>query len=156
MLLQPRGSMQALITSLQVVRRHTLTNMPTIEKIQETWTPTSITTLFRLCSKATIACSLPLRSPIAGRSWSLLLRAPTVTKAKLHGKLKKGVRGPLMCQLFFKFSNCDSAWHGAPVNITLSFPSHPDGDIGNSPLSASSAALVFEIWRSSSARYLFH
>jgi hypothetical protein len=49
-----------------------------------------------------------------------------------------------MCQLFFKFSNCDSAWHGAPVNITLSFPSHPDGDIGNSPLSATSAALVLK------------
>jgi len=117
--------------------------MPTIEKLQETWTSSSITTLFRLCSQVEIDTSLPLQSPIVGLSWYLILRAlpsPRGTKGKISekGKISKK-RGPLTptCQLLFYSSNCPSAWRGAPVKVTLSFPSHPDdGHVRDSPLSS--------------------
>jgi hypothetical protein len=141
--------------------------MPTIEKIQETWTSSSITTLFRLCSKADIDTSLPLQSPIAGSKWSLLLRALPQSWASSkswdsskswtswdspHDKRPEWLShnkttpsqspcGPLMCRLFFNCNDCHSAWHGAQVKVTLSFPSHPGGELANSP---TSTTLVLE------------
>ncbi|KAJ8583809.1 hypothetical protein M405DRAFT_827989, partial [Rhizopogon salebrosus TDB-379] len=116
--------------------------MPTIEKIQETWTSGSITTLFRLCSKADIDTSPPLYSPIAGYKWSLLLsRAPSKS---LDNKQPRGGKkitpsqrpcGPLKCKLFFYCNTCHSAWHGAQVEVTLSVPSHPGGELANPPTS---------------------
>jgi len=51
---------------------------------------------------------------------------------------------PLMCQLFFNNSSgCHSSWCGSPVDIKLSFPSHPDGDLGNlNPPLATSTSLI--------------
>jgi hypothetical protein len=122
--------------------------MPTIEKIQETWTSGSITTLFRLCSKADIDTSLPLYSPIAGYKWSLLLsRAPSKSLGNKQPRGGKKITpsqrpcGPLKCGLFFYCNTCHSAWHGARVKVTLSFPLHPDGELANSP---TSTALVLE------------
>ncbi|OJA17478.1 hypothetical protein AZE42_03910 [Rhizopogon vesiculosus] len=137
---------------------------PTIEKLQETWTSSSITTLFRLCSAANITSSLLLQSPIVGFSWSLTLRAPPQPSCSLgyQGLLKNGnetskcskcskcikcrkiktdKNGPLMCQLFFDSSNCYSLWRGEPVKVTLSFPSHPDRAIDSS-LSVTSTTSV--------------
>jgi hypothetical protein len=101
--------------------------MPAIEKIQETWTLSSITTLFRLCSKADIDKSLPLQSPIVGFSWSLML-AQVPRRRRDYG--------PSMCQLSFCSSACHSTWCGEQVEVTLSFPSHP------SALPAGSTAVV--------------
>lgn len=115
--------------------------MPTIEKVKETWTSSSITTWFRLCSKINIS-SLPLQSPLVGFSWSLtLMRAPSSSRRFARPP------NPSMCQFFFNNSNdCHSSWCGSPVNIKLSFLSHPDGDPGNlnPPLSATSTTLVLE------------
>jgi len=94
--------------------------MPAIKKLQETWTSSSITTVFRLCAKDDIASSLPLQSPLAGFSWCLTLRRAGQKKP-----------GSLICQLFFYSPNCPSAWCGAPINVTLSFPSRPDGNLAD-------------------------
>jgi hypothetical protein len=101
--------------------------MPAIENIQETWTLSSITTLFRLCSKADIDKSLPLQSPIVCFSWSLML-AQVPRRRRNHG--------PLMCQLSFCSSACHSTWCGDHIEVTLTFPSHP------SALPATSIAVV--------------
>jgi hypothetical protein len=102
--------------------------MSAIEKIKETWTSSSITTLFRLCPKADIATPFPLQSPIAGFNWRLIMSwAPP-----------KGFRNrPSKYHLFFSSNDCPSAWSGAPITVTLSFPmrSHHNGHVGDSHLS---------------------
>ncbi|OAX31921.1 hypothetical protein K503DRAFT_34068 [Rhizopogon vinicolor AM-OR11-026] len=129
---------------------------PTIEKLQETWTSSSITTLFRLCSAADIASSLSLQSPIAGFSWSLTLRPHTSPQPPCsqgypgcRGLMKHGNKispgdesdesglctiacGPLMYRLFFDSSDYYGLWRGEQVDVTLSFSSHSDGDINAS------------------------
>ncbi|KAG1751621.1 uncharacterized protein EDB91DRAFT_1045332 [Suillus paluster] len=80
-----------------------------IEKLEETWTSGSITTLFRLLGSAA-AISVPLRSPVAGLSWRLIVKRWQ----------------PSRRQLLFDSHNCPDIWRGTPVNITVSFPSHPD------------------------------
>lgn len=97
--------------------------MPTIEKLQETWTPSSITTLFRLCSKTDIDTSLPLQSPSGGISWRLIMsRAPP-----------RFCNRKSTCNLFFSSNDCPSAWCGAPVKVTFSFPLPPHAHVGDSP-----------------------
>lgn len=101
------------------------TSMPTIEKLQETWTSSSVTTLFRLCSKAEIDTSLPLQSPFAGFGWCLIMsRAPPMNKGFRNRQSK--------CHIFFSSGDCPSTWCGAPVKVTFSIPSHPNsGHVGN-------------------------
>jgi hypothetical protein len=88
--------------------------MSVIETLQETSASGSITTLFRLGSVAAIS-SLPKNPPFhsqaAGLSWCLTIRR----QGKKH-------------QLGFNSRSCPDAWHGTLAKVTVSFPSHPDGD----------------------------
>ncbi|OAX31923.1 hypothetical protein K503DRAFT_870423, partial [Rhizopogon vinicolor AM-OR11-026] len=95
-----------------------------MEKLQEIWAPSSITTLFRRCSKTDINFSFPLRSPVAGFSWCLIM---SPVPLKRPGFLNR----PSKCHLFFSSSDCPIAWHGAPVKVTVTFPSHPDSHVGD-------------------------
>ncbi|KAG1890340.1 hypothetical protein F4604DRAFT_659332 [Suillus subluteus] len=92
--------------------------MSIIEKIQETSESASgsITTLFRLGSIAAIS-SIPKKSPVhsprvAGYSWCLTIRK--------QGK---------SYQLCFNSRSCPDAWRGILARVTVTFPSHPDGDL---------------------------
>lgn len=94
--------------------------MSIIEKLQETSTSGSITTLFRLGSVEAISSlttsKAPLHSPqVAGLGWRLTIRTKKVNKEKKH-------------QLCFNSRNCLDAWRGTLAKVTVSFPSHPDGD----------------------------
>ncbi|KAG1753014.1 hypothetical protein EDB19DRAFT_2035562 [Suillus lakei] len=108
--------------------------MSVIEKLQETWTSNSITTLFRLGTLA--ATSTPLQSPAAGFSWRFMV-VRTMTRP-----LSRGGRIPSpRWQLVFNSCDCPGAWLGTPVNVTVSFPSHPSfcttsiaAVLGNQPL----------------------
>jgi len=94
--------------------------MSIIEKLQETSTSGSITTLFRLGSGEAISSlttsKAPLHSPqVAGLGWRLTIRTKKVNKEKKH-------------QLCFNSRSCLDAWRGTLAKVTVSFPSHPDGD----------------------------
>ncbi|KAG0706052.1 hypothetical protein DFH29DRAFT_200973 [Suillus ampliporus] len=91
--------------------------MSIIEKLQETWTSSSITTLFRLGPTAAISTSLKHESPIAGFSWCLVIH-------KKRGRYNN--KPTYVHQLSFNSRNCPGAWCGTPVNVTVSFLSHPD------------------------------
>lgn len=104
--------------------------MPVIEKLQETWTSSSITTSFRVGSLADTPSWRALQFPVAGFSWHLAVHTSRRPSRGLcnHGKLNHRDKGPLRYQLFFNSCNCAGTWHGTPVNITVSIPSHVDGD----------------------------
>ncbi|KIK47159.1 hypothetical protein CY34DRAFT_9187 [Suillus luteus UH-Slu-Lm8-n1] len=89
--------------------------MSVIEKLQETSASGSITTLFRLVSVAAISSipkNPPLHSPqVTGFNWCLTIRQ--------HAK---------KYQLCFNSRSCPDAWRGTLAKVTVSFPSHPDGD----------------------------
>jgi hypothetical protein len=89
--------------------------MSVIEKLQETSASGSITTLFRLGSVVAISSlpkKLPFHSPqVAGLNWCLTIRK----QGKNH-------------QLCFNSRSCPDAWCGTLAKVTVSFPSHPDGD----------------------------
>ncbi|KAG1718206.1 uncharacterized protein EDB91DRAFT_1341432 [Suillus paluster] len=109
--------------------------MSIIEKLEETWTSGSITTLFRLLGSVTaISTSLPLQSPVAGFSWRLIVKRsqiPPVLQSPVYGAQNpfgnqpSGNQASAGCQLLFDSHNCPGAWRGTPVNVTVSFPSHP-------------------------------
>ncbi|KAG1890338.1 hypothetical protein F4604DRAFT_659169 [Suillus subluteus] len=96
--------------------------MSVIEKLQETWTSSSITTSFRVGSLADTPSWRALQFPVVGLSWHLAVRT---SKGSLCGVRPKR---PSRYQLFFNSCNCAGTWHGTPVNITVSIPSHVDGD----------------------------
>ncbi|KAG2368374.1 hypothetical protein BDR07DRAFT_1478145 [Suillus spraguei] len=89
--------------------------MSVLEKLQETSAPGSTTALYRLGSVAAISSlpkKLPFHSPqVAGLGWRLTVR-------------KQGKN----YQLCFNSRGCPDAWHGTLAKVTVSFPSHPDGD----------------------------
>ncbi|KAG1816007.1 uncharacterized protein BJ212DRAFT_207181 [Suillus subaureus] len=98
--------------------------MSVIKKLQETWTSSSITTLFRIGSLASTPSRQAFQSPVAGFSWRLVVhhgREPP------HRPKQRLVR-PSKYQLFFNSCNCPGTWHGTPVKVTVSIPSHLDSD----------------------------
>jgi hypothetical protein len=94
--------------------------MSAIEKLQESWTSSTITTLFRMGSLTTSNLK-SIRFPVAGFSWCLVVRGSS-------GRFGRSTPHPSRRQLFFYSSSCPGTWCGTPVNITVSFPSHLDGD----------------------------
>ncbi|KAG1802649.1 uncharacterized protein HD556DRAFT_1331370 [Suillus plorans] len=100
--------------------------MSVIKKLQETSASGSITTLFRLGSVAAIS-AVPKRPPfhspqVTGFGWCLTIR-------------KKGKK----TQLCFNSHSCPDVWCGTLAKVTISFPSHPDGDMS---LTASIAVIL--------------
>ncbi|KAG1816006.1 uncharacterized protein BJ212DRAFT_207212 [Suillus subaureus] len=120
--MQLQGSLDAHTYNLIVVQVLVLpNNMSVIEKLQETSASGSITTLFRLGPVDAIS-SLPIKPPgpfysseVAGLSWCLTIRTKKINKEKQH-------------QLCFNSRSCPDAWRGTLAKVTVSFPSHPDGD----------------------------
>ncbi|KAG2146422.1 uncharacterized protein EDB93DRAFT_1149076 [Suillus bovinus] len=87
-----------------------------IQKLQETSASGSITTLFRLGPVAAISAvpkKIPFHSPqVAGSSWCLTIR-------------KQGKKSHQLC---FNSRSCPDAWRGTLAKVTVSFPSHHNGD----------------------------
>lgn len=94
--------------------------MSVIEKLQEIWTSSSITTSFRIGSLADIPVRQALHFPVAGFSWHLV--------AQRRPPYRHNHDRPSRCQLSFNSRNCPTAWHDTPVKITVSITSHLDGD----------------------------
>ncbi|KAG2750741.1 hypothetical protein P692DRAFT_20831644 [Suillus brevipes Sb2] len=93
--------------------------MSVIEKLQESSASGSITTLFRLGSIAAISSlpnTPPFHSQAAGLSWCLTIRQ----------RGKKGKKQRIL--VGFNSRGCPDAWRGTLAKVTVSFPSHPDGD----------------------------
>lgn len=86
--------------------------MSAIEKLQETWTSSSITTLFHITSST--ATSRTLTFPAAGFNWYL---------EQVFHRQKK-----ISSALYFYSRDCPRTWHGTPINVTISFPSHSDDE----------------------------
>jgi hypothetical protein len=84
--------------------------MSAIEKLQETWTSSSITTLFHVASSATTSRTFPA----AGFNWYL---GQAIDKKSRSS-----------AALFFYSRDCPQTWHGTPINVTISFPSHSDDE----------------------------
>ncbi|KAG1870091.1 hypothetical protein DFJ58DRAFT_764610 [Suillus subalutaceus] len=95
--------------------------MSVIEKLQETWTSSSITTSFRIGSLADISPKQALQFPVAGFSWHLVVRQKGPPYRRNHDR-------PWRCQLSFNSCDCPGTWRGTPVNIKVSIPSYLDGD----------------------------
>lgn len=87
--------------------------MSAIEKLQETWTSSSITTLFHIASSTDTSRTFPA----AGFNWYLQV----VQDRKI--KLKQPSSA-----LYFYSRDCPRTWHGTPINVTISFPSHSDDE----------------------------
>ncbi|KIK47158.1 hypothetical protein CY34DRAFT_293751 [Suillus luteus UH-Slu-Lm8-n1] len=96
----------------QVLLASTYKPMPAIEKLQETWTSSSITTLFHIASSTDHTSRT---FPAAGFNWYL--------QVVDRRKLKKPSSA-----LYFYSRDCPRTWHGTPINVTISFPSHSDDE----------------------------
>jgi hypothetical protein len=93
--------------------------MSAIEKLQETWTSSSITTLFHVASSTTTSRTFPA----AGFNWYL---GQTIDKKSrtTYGHSRSASESAL----YFYSRDCPCTWHGTPINVTISFPSHSDDE----------------------------